>query len=440
MNNPLDILNNSPMTSRQILVIALAIGLNALDGFDILSISFASPGIASEWGIDRAALGVVLSMELIGMCIGSILLGGIADNIGRRKTILGCLVVMSLGMFMVTTVKGIVDLSFWRVVTGFGIGGMLAAINPMAAEFSNSKHRNLAVSLVVIGYPIGAIIGGTLVVPLLKSYDWRAVFYLGTAATVAFIPLVYFWMPESLHWLVKKQPVNALARVNETLAKLRHKVVTALPLPSADPGIPKASIFDIFNRKLVATTVVVTIAYLFHITTFYFILKWAPKIVVDMGFEPSSAAVVLTWANVGGALGGAIFGAIAVRFGLRALTIGILLATSLAIAAFGQSPADLTRLAIMATLGMFFANAGVVGLYAIFVYAFPTHVRAFGTGFAIGIGRGGAVISPMLAGFLFSANNSLGTVAIVMAAGSLIAAFALLFLKLPTTSGFNETP
>src|SRR6195256_2881078 len=105
-------------TAPQMLVVGLTVALNALDGFDVLSISFASPGIAREWGIDRAALGIVLSMELIGMALGSILLGGLADKIGRRPAILGCLAVMATGMIMATTVSGLAGLSIWRVVTG----------------------------------------------------------------------------------------------------------------------------------------------------------------------------------------------------------------------------------------------------------------------------------------------------------------------------------
>lgn len=419
------------MTGLQILVVVLAVGLNALDGFDILSISFASPGIAAEWGINRAELGIVLSMELIGMCVGSIFLGGLADKIGRRQTILGCLMVMTVGMFMVTTVKGLYDLSLWRVITGFGIGGMLAAINPMAAEFSNKKNRNIALSLVVIGYPLGGIIGGTLVVPLLKGYDWRSVFFLGAGATFLFIPLVYFWMPESIHWLVKKRPDNALHRVNQVLSSLKHDIVSALPaIDSPTTQDKRASFLDIFSSKLLVTTIIVTLAYFFHITTFYFILKWAPKIVVDMGFAPASAAVVLTWANVGGALGGVLFGFLATRIELKKLTIATLLASVAAITVFGNSPNSILALSTFAAAAGFFTNAGIVGLYSIFAYAFPTHVRGFGTGFAIGIGRGGAVISPMVAGLLFNANMSLAVVAVVMALGSLLAAMAILFLKL----------
>src|ERR1700741_566844 len=114
-NDPRAVLGRAPLSPRQIVVIAIAVALNGLDGFDVLSISFASPGIAAEWGIDRAALGIVLSMELIGMAIGSISIGGLADKIGRRPTMLGCLVVMAIGMFMATTVKDLVDLSIWRI-------------------------------------------------------------------------------------------------------------------------------------------------------------------------------------------------------------------------------------------------------------------------------------------------------------------------------------
>src|SRR5688500_12800342 len=159
--DPRDTIADSPMSPLQVMIVAITVALNALDGFDVLAISFASPGIAAEWGIDRAALGIVLSMELIGMAIGSVLLGGLADMIGRRPTILGCLVVMAFGMFMATTVTGIVDLSIWRIITGLGIGGMLAAINAAAAEFSNARRRHLSVSLMSIGYPIGAVVGGT---------------------------------------------------------------------------------------------------------------------------------------------------------------------------------------------------------------------------------------------------------------------------------------
>lgn len=167
------------MSLLQVFIIAITVGLNGLDGIDVLSISFASTGIETEWGLDKGGLGIVLSMELFGMAAGSILLGWVADIIGRCKTMIGCLITMAIGMFMVTTVNNVVELSIWRVVTGLGIGGLLSAITAITAEFSNLKNRYLCVCLMAIGYPIGGILGGEIARHLLIEYDWRSVFFFG---------------------------------------------------------------------------------------------------------------------------------------------------------------------------------------------------------------------------------------------------------------------
>ncbi len=427
-NDPRDIIAKSPMSAMQIVIIAITIGLNALDGFDVASISYASPGIAKEWGIDRGALGIVLSMEVFGMALGSIFLGGVADKIGRRRTVLGCVTLMAVGMFMATTVRGVVDLSIWRVVTGLGIGGMLATINAVSAEFSNARRRDFCVSSMSIGYPVGAVTGGLLAARLLVTHDWRSVFYLGAAAAAILIPLVFFFVPESVHWLTQKQTAGALDQINKTLRRLGHAAVGSLPAMPATAR--KQSVADIFKPGLLQITVLVTLAYFFHIVTFYFILKWVPKIVADFGFAASSAAGILVWTNVGGAIGGAIVTVLTLRYGIKALTIGSLILSTAAVVVFGRTPHDLTLLSTVCAFGGFFINGAIVGLYALFAKAFPTHVRAFGTGFAVGMGRGGSMLAPIIAGFLFEAGYTLPTVSVLMAFGSTAAAIVLLFLKL----------
>ncbi|HEY6508208.1 MAG TPA: MFS transporter [Vicinamibacterales bacterium] len=426
--DPRDILATSPMSQLQWVVVALTVALNALDGYDVLSISFASPGIATEWGINRAALGIVLSMELIGMAIGSVVLGNVADRIGRRPTVLGCLVVMAGGMLGATTVTSITSLSIWRVLTGLGIGGMLAACNAVAAEFANARRKHLAVSLMSIGYPVGAVLGGSVAAVLLQSRDWRSVFYFGAGVTAALIPVVALVMPESPHWLARKQPDGALERINAALRRMGHKAAAALP--SLGHAERSGTAADIFGPALFATTVTITLAYFLHITTFYFILKWTPKIVVDMGFAASSAASVLVWTNVGGATGGAVLGILTQRFTLVPLTVATLLLSSVMVTLFGRSPADLQQLSLYSFGAGFFVNAGIVGLYAIIAQAFPTQVRASGTGFTIGVGRGGSVIAPIIAGFLFNAGYGLPATAMALSVGSLLGAGMLLLLKL----------
>jgi benzoate transport len=418
------------MTRAQLVVIAITVLLNATDGFDILSIAFAGPGIAKEWHINQLGLGIVLSMELIGMAFGSIFFGGLADKIGRRPTLLWCLIVMAAGMISATTASSPVQLSIWRVLTGLGIGGMLSCTNAVVAEFSNIKWRSLCISFMVIGYPLGGGFGGLYASSLIARYDWRAVFYFGASVTAVMIPTVYFAVPESVHWLTRKQPVNALNRVNRSLKALGHTAIGALPEVHADDR--KKNLADIFSPALVGITLIVTLAYFLHIVSFYFLVKWGPKIVVDMGFSASVGGRVLTMANFSGAAGGAAFGLLTARIGLKPLTIGILVLNAAAIAVFGHARTNFESLTMLAMLVGFFGNASVSGLYSIVAYAFPTHVRATGTGFVIGIGRGGAVMSPWLAGYLFQSGITLPTVALIMGTGSLLSAGVLILLKLNT--------
>jgi benzoate transport len=425
--DPRGIIARLPMRRRQTIAVVLCVMLNALDGFDVLAISFASPGIAAEWGIDRAVLGVVLSMELIGMAVGSIVIGGLADRIGRRPVVLGSLVIMSIGMALATTATGVGTLSAYRLFTGLGIGGMLATINAAAAEFSNARRRNLAVAIMAGGYPIGAIVGGAIASRLLAVGSWRSVFTFGAIVTVAFIPLVWLFLPETIAFLVHRRPPNALQRVNTALRRLGHAAVVALPAPEADA--PRATIGQLFAPGLARTTVLLTVAYFAHIMTFYFILKWIPKIVVDMGFAPSTAGGVLVWANVGGATGALLLSLLTQRFGVRSLVIGALALSAAMVAVFGQGQADLRQLALVAAIAGMCTNAAVVGLYTILAQSFPTAVRAGGTGFVIGVGRGGAALGPILAGFLFANGVGLAAVALVMALGSVVAAVTLALLR-----------
>lgn len=430
MTDPRQTIDDTPMSVMQFVIVGITALLNAMDGIDVLTISVAAPGILAEWGIDRAQLGVILSMEMIGMAFGSILLGGVADRYGRRSMLLGCLLVMSSGMYLATTATTPGMLSLWRVYTGLGIGGMLSTTNAVVAEFSSLKHRAMCIAMMTIGYPVGGIVCGEIGKALLlpDGSNWRTIFYTGTILSASLLPAVYFLVPESVHWLARKQPENCLARLNAALTKIGKSAISSLP--EITLATRSKSVFDIFSVNLVAITLIVTLAYFFHIITFYYILKWTPTLVVQMGIDASAASGVISWANVGGALGGAAFGLASMRVGLKPLTIAVLVLSAIGVSLFGQSAADVQSLSMLAALAGFFGNAGVSALYSISAYAFPTHVRATGTGFVIGVGRGGAVLSPMLAGYLLQGGVSLGSVAMTMAMGSLLGAITLCFLRL----------
>lgn len=418
------------MTRAQGLAILISLLLNALDGFDVLSISFAAPGIAREWGIDRAALGIVLSMELLGMAVGSIAIGALADRFGRRRVVLTCLTLMTLGMAMASGAGSVAALCMWRILTGLGIGGMLAAVNAVAAEFSSDRHRDLSVSVMSIGFPLGSIAGGMVVAALLRQHSWHTIFEFGALVTAVSIPLVYFRLPESVIWLCDRQPDGALARINRSLERLGYGPVARLPAV-ARAAAPAASWRrGIFRQGFALTSVLLAVTYFLHVTAFYFIVKWVPKLVVDLGFAASTAAGVLVWTNVGGATGGTVLGLLSRRFEVRHLTLVLLVCSTAMIALFGYAPADIPRLSLICAAAGFCTNGGIVGLYAVLARAYPPDLRASGTGFTVGVGRGGSVLAPVLGGLLFQWGYSLPFVCLFMGAGPLLAAGLLSCMRL----------
>jgi predicted MFS family arabinose efflux permease len=228
-----------------------------------------------------------------------------------------------------------------------------------------------------------------------------------------------------------------LEAINRILRRFGHVPMAALSAETVESA--RRSVMDIFKPGLIVATVLITLGYFAHVTSFYFIIKWVPKLVVDMGFAPKAAAGVLTWLNVGGASGVAIFGLIATRVSLKALTIVTLVGSSAMVAWFGRGSPDLAGLSATVALAGLFINSAIAGYYLLFAKVFPTHVRATGTGFAIGVGRGGAVLAPVLAGYLFQAGFGMQAVATMMAMGSLLSAAALLALRLRAVEAAGES-
>ena len=201
ITSPIEQLQQAPMKLEQWYVVAICIGILALDGYDVLSIAFAAPGITEEWGLSKSVLGVVLSLELLGMAVGSIIMGSLADTQGRRPTMLLGLIILTVGMAIAGLATHVYILGASRIFTGIGIGGLLAAATATSSDYCNNKNRSLAVVLVAGGFPFGVYLGATFLAPLLKQYDWRITFYLGSFLSLVFIPLVYFIIPETISFL-----------------------------------------------------------------------------------------------------------------------------------------------------------------------------------------------------------------------------------------------
>ena len=266
--NALERLKSDPMSVGQWVIVAICIGALALDGYDILSIAFAAPGITQEWGLSKSVLGVVLSIELAGMAGGSIFLGSFADSHGRRFTMLSGLTVVTIGMLAAGLAPNIYVLGLARFVTGIGVGGVMATAAVTCSDYCNDKNRVMSVSLVAGGFPFGIYIGATFLAPLLKQFDWRVAFYLGAFFSFLFIPLVYFYVPETISFLNRKRPAGALEKIQKTMRRLGHTPPDALP-SAAEKEAEAVGMKNLFSPNFRFITLLLCFAYFANVMTYY---------------------------------------------------------------------------------------------------------------------------------------------------------------------------
>lgn len=423
-------LADRPMSRVQMLAVVLAVALNALDGFDVLAMTFAAPDIAAAWGVGPAQLGVALSAGLVGMALGSLVLAPLGDRWGRKPLIISCLALMTLGMGLTATATGIYGLCFWRVVTGFGIGGMLAAINAVAAEFANERRRELCIALMTIGYPVGGLIGGLIVADFIIPYGWQSVFLFGTAITALFVPVVCFLLPESIDFLSRRGDARARRKIDILLAKMGHPAMPAQVAADAPPAEPGGNVAALLGPRYRRVTIVLVSAYFLHMLTFYFFSGWLPKLMSDLGYTTPDAIRTSALMSLGGVIGGLVFGWLAPRTGLVRLLVGAMLATSGGFFLFGAA-AGLTAIQTIAFVTGVVLFGGIVGLYALLARSFPAELRVTGTGIAIGIGRGGAIVGPVVGGLLIAQGVSIATAVAVVGAAAVMAAGIIFWGRLP---------
>jgi MFS family permease len=457
------IMRESDMRGFQWVAVVLCIAMTAIDGFDALAVSFTGPLLRAEaplgWGLNTAQIGFLGSAALAGMVGGSLLLSPIADVIGRRWIALLCLTIVTIGMFGSAFATDFDQLLWLRVFTGVGIGAMFAPVNALTAEYSSIKRREFAISLMVIGYPLGAVVGGWIAIPLSQAFGWQSVFALGGVMTGILIPLVFFFLPESMDFLLTRRPKSALRQVNMLLVKLGRPRLEALP-PLDDEAKAAGGLQEIARQPYLGRTILIVIGYFMTIGAFYFVQFLTPAILSgDFGYPIPIAQSATIWMTLGGIAGGLTFGALSNRLGRSRLTAYLVGLAVIAVAVFGwlvmfvqpeaavarwqeamantpgwmQTPVGIYTVvasALVITLaGMFamgyFINAAIAGFYASLAAAYPTHLRAAGTGWGLGVGRLGAVLAPPVGGLLLVAGMDVSLVFAVVGAPMLIGAAAI---------------
>lgn len=398
-------LDAKPMTSLQWRVVALCWLVNILDGFDLLAISFAAPVIAKTWQLSPQMLGIVFSSGLLGMTAGSLLLGPMADHIGRRRMILLAISVLGLSTLATAAAASVTQLMLLRGLTGIAIGALLPSLNTLVAEYTPDRKRNLAISFMHLGYPLGGIAGGFLASQIIPGTGWQAIFFIGGILTLMMLPLLLLGLPESLHYLLQKNQPGTKAVAEKVARSLRVDLDAAQIQAVATSA---ARFKDVLRGQWLVPGLALWACFFLGNLTLYFLLNWTPTVLVGAGLPHEQAIRAGMLLNLGGGIGMISLGYLSARWSIYRMMSGYFILGGLFIMALGQVP-KAGMLFGLTILAGFFALGGLIGLYSLAARLYPDATRATGVGLAIGAGRFGAILGPYAGGVLISMGWPMGS-------------------------------
>lgn len=384
-------------TRLQIMVIAICTVINMLDGMDVLIISYVAPAMADDWGVSFEALGVIFSAGLVGMMIGCVLIAPLADGIGRRPVVLGALVLITVGAFGTGLVGSIPAFVGFRLLTGIGIGTLLASVAALASEYAPAGKRSIAIGAFQAGYPIGAVFTGLAAIWAIPQFGWQATLLGAGAISAMVLPFAFFLLPESLDFLENRQPSGALAKINALRLRLGLSPLESLPPPRSRSAAPKLG--HLFADGLWKSTVTLWIATFAGFAVLYFVTSWIPKLATEAGLSAGNSLWAGSIFNLGGVLGTTSIGWLATKRDIGWLIRSYMLVGAVLLVLFSM-PMPLALLLIVAAGIGLTLQGGFSGFYSLAAQMYPSEVRSSGIGWAIGIGRGGSVIGPLMGGFL----------------------------------------
>lgn len=416
-------LQTKSMNWFQIIAVTVCVLISFIDGFDVLAIAYVSPAIAQQWLLFESQLGVLFSVALIGMVIGALFIAPLADRFGRRSITLICLVILSSGMFFSGLSQNYEALLASRLFTGLGMGAILPLLSTVVAEYSSLRHRSLAISIMAAGYTVGSIASGFLSIQVVSWFGWQYVFYIGGVFSLCLIPITFYFLPDSLDFVLGRNNPSQLKKLNRLLMRLD------IPEQQSFPAIEqrqqrRQSFLVLFTGALYKPAFLLSLSYFMLMCSFYFLANWIPKILVNLGYSVETSIQTSLTMNICGIAGGLILGFCSRKYALKHVIIVMLLTGFVVVSLLGWQNQLILLTGSIMVIGVALFGA-MAGLYATAPILFSADIRATGTGFVLGIGRLGAALGPYVAGLLIGSNISAPVYFFILALPLLIAALSL---------------
>lgn len=395
-------------------VIALATWGLVFDGYDLVVYG----AVVSTFLRDPSQLGVVTpatagmlgSYALLGVMLGALMAGMVGDLIGRRKVMLISYAWFSVGMALTAMAENTQVFGWLRLMTGLGIGSLVATTAALVAEYAPSDKKNTINAITNGGIPLGSLISALLAILLMEHIGWRGMFWVGALPLVTLLPLAYFKMPESVAWLVSRGRMEEARALSER---------TGMPLPQADaPGVTvaagRAGFAGLFSQYYLAATIVLGMMSATGLLLVYSLNTWLPELMLRAGFNAKGSLSFLLVLNGGSLFGALLASRFADRFGPKPVVVATFAigATALVLLTMGFPLAGLLCIVAVVGLGTSGTQTLIYGFVANF---YRTNVRAAGVAWCAGFGRLGGIGGPMLGSLLISLGLELNTIFYVLA-------------------------
>jgi MFS transporter, AAHS family, 4-hydroxybenzoate transporter len=423
-----EFIDKQPVGRFQLKLLLVCAAVLFLDGFDTQAIGYVAPALAKEWGLSKAALGPVFSAGLFGLMIGSLVFSPLADRVGRRKIIIFSTLAFGLGTFATAFIQDVNSLLAIRFLTGLGLGGAMPNAIAMTSEFNPRRRRATMVMIMFCGFSVGAALGGFLAAALIPAFGWRAVFLLGGAVPLLLLPVLAIQLPESVRFLVLagRTPLRVAGLLRSINPDIQFEPSTRFIVH--EPALAGLPVLHLFRGGRTAVTLLLWVVFFMSLLDLYFLSNWLPTVLNDLGASVSAAAAIGSMLQVGGIVGTFALGSIIDRFSFRALALVYFVAV-FAVGAIGHLGHSVTLVTLAIFAAGFCIVGGQIAANALAAAFYPTAIRATGVGWALGIGRVGSIVGPLVGGALLSMKWSAAEVFMMAAGAALCAAVAALSLS-----------
>ncbi len=423
-----DLIDISPMSAYQVVVVALCFILNMNDGIDVLVVSFTGSEIMKEFALSNTQLGAIFSSGLAGMTAGCLLLAPFGDKIGRRKVFLISIALITTGMLGIYMAHAYWQILLCRIITGFGIGGILPTMASATSEFSNNKTRDFNVGLIQGGWPLGAILTGFFINAMMPEHGWRYIFLIAGLISLMMFMAVYAFMPDSLAFLSKKQTKEVHSEINNLLTKLGHPSISDAGFRMSDTDNLEAinrnpPLKDLFLPEYKTSTIRLWLGIFFGFLTLYTLMSWVPNIAKEAGMPSEQATYVGIALNLGAFTGVIAMGLFISRFGVKRVILSFMLIAFAIMIMYANLKLTFGIMFALIFFIGFFVQGGFNAFFPTATRIYPSVMRSTGVGLAFGIGRFGAILGPQIFGILKDSGMEITTLFTLFSLPLLVTAY-----------------